>query len=233
MESRRNSRYFGESISALIKFCTESGSGIIDTPIISESLGIKKRRLYDIVNVLDATGCLEKVDLLQVKWIGISAFPVRFKQYIQDFNVFDSSLSLSTIIPSEMNVSITNATKYFLIMYIAMHIQTLNIRKVAYFISRKYGNPMNVLNKLYQLTHILHSAGFLSRTENIGEFRLNSQYFFTDNKEALSLSYLLSRPTKPVPANYFDRRREEFETICANIQEVQDSLKLSTDNELI
>ena len=231
-ESKRNARYFGESISALIKLCAESGYGLIDTPMISESLGIKKRRLYDVVNVLNVTGCLEKVDLLQIKWIGINAFPIKYREYANSLHVFDASVTLAEIVPSEPNISISAVTKDFLILYIAMNTQILNIRKVASYITRDVGNSMNVLNKLYQLTHILHSAGFLSRTDNIGEFKLNDEYFFTDTKEMLSLNSLLNRPIhEEQKPNYFARRRQEFEDSCAQVHEMHETIHYSSDNE--
>lgn len=46
----------------------ESSDGVVDLNIASEKLDVQKRRIYDITNVLEGIGILEKKSKNNIQW---------------------------------------------------------------------------------------------------------------------------------------------------------------------
>lgn len=51
----------------LTAVCSE---GLVQITSVADQLKVSKRRLYDIINVLEPVGLLERVDKNQVRWVG-------------------------------------------------------------------------------------------------------------------------------------------------------------------
>ena len=48
-----------------------SVTGSVDLNEVGDRLGVSKRRLYDITNILEGVGILKKISMNQIEWYGI------------------------------------------------------------------------------------------------------------------------------------------------------------------
>ena len=62
---------------------------------------------------------------------------------------------------------------------------------------------------MYQITHILNSIGFITRTSVYSEVQLNDKYFITMEPNPMCIESLLNRAI-PSVNNYYTIRRKEF-----------------------
>lgn len=51
-----------------INLVENSNDGVVDLNVASEKLGVQKRRIYDITNVLEGIGILEKKSKNNIQW---------------------------------------------------------------------------------------------------------------------------------------------------------------------
>ena len=67
-----NSRYdnsLGLLTRKFVKLLRDSDEGILDLNFAAEKLEVQKRRIYDITNVLEGIGLIEKNSKNNVKWM--------------------------------------------------------------------------------------------------------------------------------------------------------------------
>lgn len=67
-----NNRYdnsLGLLTRKFVKLLRESEEGILDLNFAAEKLEVQKRRIYDITNVLEGIGLIEKNSKNNVKWM--------------------------------------------------------------------------------------------------------------------------------------------------------------------
>lgn len=53
-----------------VEIIRESANQVVDLNTAVATLGVQKRRIYDITNVLEGIGVVEKVFKNQIRWIG-------------------------------------------------------------------------------------------------------------------------------------------------------------------
>lgn len=51
-----------------VQLLRSSSSGVLDLNLAAEELGVQKRRIYDITNVLEGIGLIEKQSKNNVRW---------------------------------------------------------------------------------------------------------------------------------------------------------------------
>ena len=204
-----NKRCFGQSISSMIEQCSAMKKSVYDTDELSRAFGINKRRLFDVVGVLNALGCVQKIGTSKVVWQGLDKYHTKEREFAQNFGVFDSSVPLSKLIFTNEDSSISELTNQLLTLFFALNCRTLNIQDVTKFICTDPANVKKLLSKMYQITHILNSIGFITRTSAYSEIQLNDKYFITMEPNPMCIESLLNRHV-PSVSNYYSVRRSEF-----------------------
>ena len=204
-----NKRCFGKSINSMIQQCNAMNRSVYDTEELSRVFGINKRRLFDVVGVLNAIGCVQKIGSTQLIWEGLDKYHAKERELVKNFGVFDSSVPLSKLIFTNEDSSISELTNQLLTLFFALNSRTLNIQHVTKYICKDKSNVKKLLSKMYQITHILNSIGFITRTSAYSEVQLNDKYFITMEPNPMCIESLLNRSI-PSSNNFYTVRRKEF-----------------------
>lgn len=189
---------------------------------LSERYKIKRRRLYDVINVYTAIGCCQKSSLDHVIWLGKDRIIPEITKLRQLYRIDDEHLKLSDTYPVSKCIGITNLTGFFLLLFYSLKSDKLDIRFAGQFLSRGTGRYKTTLCKLYQICYILNVMGVTKRSEQVCEVVLDRQYISDadiyvapenddDNGDSfMSMNQLLSRPAPLPQNNYILKRREEI-----------------------
>ena len=207
---------FRTSMQMLKETCVNDPKITYKTFNLSVKLGFHRRRFYDVVNVLEAAGCCKKVDSETISWKGMENIRNNMLHLALANGAFSKNSSLAEIIPAEFCISISKVTEYYLLCFLALQTQYLDLKDICKYLSRNTERYKTTLCKLYQITHILESAGIVSKTEKISQVKLNDEFFIqvqfslNENVTPLSLTHLLSRPVGFKPDQCILERRKDF-----------------------
>ena len=202
-----------------IKFtleCQKYQKQPIQVKAIGKKLGFKKRRFYDLINILDAVGCCPRMDVDSFIWLGFDNIVNKLTELATRLGVFDPMKTLDDIIVNTGCLSISKVAIDFIMCFISMEKQTLNIIEVASFMSRKNGRDQTTRCKLYQAAAILDNIGITSKTNETSEFKLNDKFFIrcslhgVDEDDPLNILNLLRRYDPITYCPYIKNRRMEF-----------------------
>lgn len=197
---------------------------------LATRFNIKRRRLYDVINVFTALGCCHKHGLDHVIWLGKEKCISQLAQIRKDKCIDDKDKTLQELFPANGCIGIMNLTVYFLLLFHAMKTDHLDLRFVGQLFSRETSRYKTTLCKLYQISYILSAVGITKRTTQVCEVVLSQPYYDDiivedlpeDNPrhivpqlsiDPLSIDALLNRPatTRKVNPEYqfvYDRRKE-------------------------
>ena len=211
----RDSSFRACSINFTIE-CQKYKNQPLQVRAMGKRLGFKKRRFYDLINILDAIGCCPRIDVDSFVWLGYDNINPKLTDWAMKYGVFDPSKALDDIIVNTGCLSISKVAIDFLMCFIALEKQTLNLIEVATFMSRKNGRDQTTRCKLYQAAAILEIMGIISKTSETSVFRLNDRFFLRCSRSCISkddpcnILNLLQRydPLKFCP--YIKNRRMEF-----------------------
>jgi len=207
------------SIQHLVSYLESNNTLSHAISILSQRFGIKRRRLYDIINVLMSVGCCQKSCLDQIIWYGKNKIIETIEKLKEVRNVEDSSISLGNMFPVNNCIGISNLTISFITLFFALKTNHLDLRFIAQFFSRQTTRYKTTLCKLYQICFILGAVGVTTRTSQVCEVVLNEPYYDTnlcnidtveEENDPLSISKLLNRPIAGVGAAHIMIRRKEF-----------------------
>ena len=207
---------FKESASLFATECSRMGHQPISVRSICTKLGFKKRRFYDWINVLDAIGCCPKYDLDSFVWLGLDNSVEKIRNIAIQQGVFDESKPLDQIINNSGCISISKVAVDFILCFLALEKQVLNIIDVANYMSRYNKRDRTTRCKLYQAAAILDNIGIISKTSEMSECKLNDKFFIryssmTRGKQTpLDFQNLLNHydPTFVIPTLHY--RLKEF-----------------------
>ena len=169
------------------------------------------------MKILDGLKFILRINKRFVIWNGLSNIKPTFMKIAKAHKVFSNGVSLDQILPNEDCISIGKVTELFVLCFIALQTQYIDIKQVAHYLSRYNGRMKTTLCKLYQITHIFEAMDILTKTDTISEFKLNDKYFITPQIEKsgieslLSIESLLNRKTDTVQPTLFFSRRFEFQ----------------------
>ncbi|EAY08004.1 hypothetical protein TVAG_115630 [Trichomonas vaginalis G3] len=171
---------------------------------LSTRFNIKRRRLYDVVNVLISTGCCEKGEFDCIIWMGENQIYQKFADLYRVRQIGNSTMTIDELFPIEICVGVPNLTINFILVYFALQTQCLDLRIIAALFSRGTQRMKTTLSKLYQISYILCSIGVTKRSTQVCEvvledylyqYVLNSNNTNPDSKEdPLSIFNLLNIP---------------------------------------
>ena len=174
---------------------------------VCEEYNIQKRRLYDVINVLESVGCIKKTTVDAFHWAGFGNIPHTINKLLESFGFPNTSLLYSKLFSYNQHISIATLTQYFIICFFIFHRPSLDIKQVALFLSKENGRYKTTLCKLYQVTHILESAGIIEKSVIPGELSIvptilqpqtSNQYFIP----APQVNIQISPPQSPILPNY-------------------------------
>lgn len=179
VECMNKSDEFKTSIRLFIQHLElNEGEQSITAPSIA--LGIKRRRLYDVVNVFESIGCCKKCALDSVIWIGKSNIKSTFEILIKQKNLFNPKNSLADLFPIDQCIGVSHLTTSFVLLFYALKTDHLDLRYVAHFFSRKSSRYKTTLCKLYQISYIMNAIELVNRTSQVCEVVISNGYFNVD-----------------------------------------------------
>ncbi|EAY11018.1 hypothetical protein TVAG_410150 [Trichomonas vaginalis G3] len=222
---------FANSTLKLIHRCASDKNMIFNLSKLSSRLGFHQRRFYDVINVLNTIGYCTKLDSSRLQWNGVSNVKDAISKLIMNYHLLDKHSSIESILPSDGTVSISRITESFLMLFIYLGSQSLNIKETSMLLAMHSGRSKTTLCKLYQIAQILEVAGVLSRTAQISEIKMNDPFFIKiqvneeDQKDPLNLPFLLNRPFQNLPQHPLNLRRMEFRKCILNIKSVDSPIK--------
>ncbi|EAY11215.1 hypothetical protein TVAG_127220 [Trichomonas vaginalis G3] len=177
---------------------------------LSTYLGFHKRRFYDAINILDAIGCCTRMDNDTFLWNGLSNVNTFIQHLVEQNSVYSEKQELAKILPEQDVINLKIMTQQFILCFIALQYQQLNIKEVSNYFSRNSDHFKTIVCKLYQITHVLTSIGIIDKTKKSGEYKISDNLIFpmTDTYP-FSIPALLKRQ---VPWNYCSKVIEERRT---------------------
>jgi hypothetical protein len=137
----------------------------------------QKRRLYDVTSVFSAIGCCERRANDLLHWFGLSQVPIVFHRLQWDANAHSPEASLDSIIGGHDAVAIAPLTVQVVMCFLALHLQTIDIRQVSRYLSRATRRHKSTLCKVYQIAHILEAAEIIRRSGTPGQVTVEPKYF--------------------------------------------------------
>ena len=218
---------------SIVQLVNEFEANPYESPAIttlSARYHIKRRRLYDVINVFTSIGCCEKSCLDHIVWLGKVKILAKLKDLRTLRNIDDQTKTLDELFPINSCIGISNLTTCFILLFYALRSNKLDIRFAGQFLSRGTGRYKTTLCKLYQISYILSALGITTRSDQVCEVIMNPPYIegddiynapsFGDKEDSvMSLDVLLNRPVKSSNGHYSIRRREELkECFIRNIQ---------------
>lgn len=194
----------------------------------------QKRRFYDVLNVLEAIGCCHKLKSDSIQWFGLSNVPPYLLSLQKKLKVNLIETKLEDIFRADESIIISQLTQLFIMCFLVIQNQTLNIKHIACFLSRHNQRYKTTLCKLYQITHILEAAGILRHTSKPCVIFLDTKYYnIISEKESdvksndpnpYSIENLLNDHISEQFQKVVKKRKFEFYT---HVQQLQ-----ATDNAL-
>ena len=214
---------FSQATQKMIEHCSMDSNHIYNINSISNELGFHQRRFYDIINVLGTVGMVTKLDSFSIRWEGYGNIQKRIRELILKHRIYDKNSSLGDIIPGFSEISISCATELLLMSFFATTCQSIDIKKMALYMSRNSGRSKTLLCKLYQITQILDLVSIIRKTNNASEIVLADEYYFPnlppDNDSPMSIAKLLSKPVfNFYPDKLYKNRYLEFQSYIYQYQ---------------
>ncbi|EAY06276.1 hypothetical protein TVAG_475100 [Trichomonas vaginalis G3] len=211
---------------------------------LSTRYKIKRRRLYDVINVYTSLGCCQKTCLDHVIWLGKEKIIPGLKALIIKEDINNPNKTLEELFPVNGCIGIANLTLYFLLLFYALKSNKVDIRFAAQFFSRGTGRYKTTLCKLYQISYILNAIHVTTRSEQVCEVILNPPFITSQDivddpvpqknnlDSIMSIEQLLNRPIFTNTDNYVIRRREEMrECFVKNISAREAEAKIPAGEE--
>ncbi|CAN4082521.1 unnamed protein product [Withania somnifera] len=98
----RKDKSLGLLCSNFLKLCDREGVDTIGLDNAADQLGVERRRIYDIVNILESVGVLSRKAKNQYRWNGYSAIPKAVdllkKEGLKDLSTVSSTCHVSNVI---------------------------------------------------------------------------------------------------------------------------------------
>jgi hypothetical protein len=159
---------------------------------------VKRRRFYDVINIFLSLGCATRAGIDEIEWHGRSRIFTELRAVKARLAVDDYTIPLSRLFPSDGSTGVKSLTRSFLLLFAALRVEVLDLRKVSAFFSRGNGNYKSTLCKLYQIALILGALGITERTESPCEVKILppfTQILITPgNDNPWSIAHLVNRP---------------------------------------
>lgn len=197
-QSKEQSSTFKSQIKNFVDELDAKSIKIMPIESIYPILNVKRRRLYDVINVLNAIGCSTRSGTDQLIWNGKKQI-INELQSLKKINKIDNwNLSLDELFPTNDCVSLSSLTISFLLLFPALDCNIIDLKIACFYFSRNTTRYKTTLCKLYQIILILSALDIVSKTQNACQIRLLSPYLeclIGDKKNTGpdSIEFLLNR----------------------------------------
>jgi hypothetical protein len=177
---------------------------------------IKRRRLYDIVNVFTAIGCVTRSGPDTLIWNGRHRILPQLLLLKAESGLTDLTKSVTTLFPTDNCVGLCSLTTAFLLLFPALNVTVLDLRNVTAFFARRTPRYKTTLSKMYQIALILASIDVIERKTAVGQVQLREPYtklVEETDEHPLAITSLLNPTVQREEA--IQSRRSEFEREAA------------------
>jgi hypothetical protein len=204
---------FTNSVQALVTNLENDSNRVHAVAQFCRKFQVKRRRLYDVINVLTAIGCASRNGANGIVWHGMEKTRDHLKRASAELEIHNLDRPLCELFPSDHCVGLPSLTVSFILLFSAMQIDNLDLREVSCFFSRNTVRYKSTLCKLYQIALILSAIGLIARTTKVCEVKIQPP--FSDELREVSGTFptsiesLLSRP--PKEGDRISRRRAEYQ----------------------
>jgi hypothetical protein len=173
---------------------------------------IKRRRLYDIVNVFTAIGCGTRSGPDTMIWHGRHRILPQLSRLKTESGITDLSRSLNSLFPTDHCVDLCSLTTAFLLLFPALNVLILDLRNVTAFFSRRTTRYKTTLSKMYQIALILSSIEVIERKIAVGQVQLREPFtkLLEVDEHPLAIVSLLNGTVQR--EEVIRNRRNEFES---------------------
>ena len=138
---------------------------------------IGRRKLYDIVIILDAIGCCKKNNADWLAWIGYNNIKKHFEELIKEKNINNYDLSLDQLFPVDDCMGLSNITIYFILLFYALKTDHLGIHCAARFLTRNTYRYKKTLTKILVIEKILTAIDLMCKAAQNDEVLLATKDF--------------------------------------------------------
>jgi hypothetical protein len=199
------------SVEAIVRELDEHVGAPRSIPQLHKTHQIKRRRLYDVINIFTAIGCATRVGVDELVWNGRDKIPERLLEHKRSLGIDNQELKLAELFPPENSVGFGSLTTAFLMLFPALGSEVIDLREASAFFSRDTSKYKTTLCKLYQITMILGALGVVGHTKNVCEISILpplAAIFPNDSRNPMPIGKLLNRPIgTDVEAN---KRKAEY-----------------------
>lgn len=192
-DTRNDRESFHQSISKFLDYCNKNGGISLKITDICEMFGFQRRRFYDLASILQAFGIVQKVNMDMIQWVGMSNVQPTIDKIIQQRGIKQiNPKNISGFFPSEQKLLMNSIGINFILLFVALKRQQLNLQETAKFFARDNGRFKSTLCKLYQVVYLLVELGIVERRKTPSEIFLADVYF-------KHFCQQMERPKLPIP----------------------------------
>jgi hypothetical protein len=207
------STQFSNAIQSIVRELERDTSRVHSIPQLCRKYQVKRRRLYDVINVFTAIGCSSRNGSDQVTWHGRAQSLPSILSACREAEIHNPEKSLSDLFPPGNCVGLSSMTLSFILMFAALRVEVIDLREASCFFSRNSGRYKTNLCKLYQVALILCAVGVIDRTQNVCEVKIQPPFTELLNDQPsvspLAIEKLLNRPL--ASGDVLARRKAEYD----------------------
>jgi hypothetical protein len=185
---------------------------------ICDRYAITRRRLYDVINVFVAIGCVTRTGAEEFRWEGIQPVLPHLIEEKRKLQITKYNITLSQLFPPDVLAGLGALTVSFLMLFPATSTNPISLREASAFFSRGSHRNKITLCRLYQITLILGVIEITERTKIQCQVRLKAPYdelmVDMDEDNPFLIRNLLNRVR--TKEEELEARREEFRTAGAS-----------------
>ncbi|OHT09086.1 hypothetical protein TRFO_04669 [Tritrichomonas foetus] len=169
---------FRKQIKGFVAFLDSAGIGQKHSfTSIYDLFQVKRRRLYDVINVLTAIGCSTRSGTDDMIWNGKTQILNQLKVLKENYRINNMNMSIDELFPVNNCVSLSSLTVAFLLLFAALNFDTIDLRNACAFFSRQTNRYKTTLCKMYQIILILGALDVVSKTQSVCQIKLLPPYY--------------------------------------------------------
>ncbi|OHT04677.1 hypothetical protein TRFO_27756 [Tritrichomonas foetus] len=208
---------FSQSISNFVARAEERNDKLYTLDQLSNTYKIQRRRIYDVLNVMEAIGACQRTVSDSIIWLGLDNVRSLLFKLQKENGVNQADNPIVMIVPNNVCISMGQLTQSLLLCFLSLQTKSLDIKQVSYFLSRTNNRYKTTLCKLYQITHILEAIGIISHKNKVGEVCINDSFFAVipishtveiQGHSPYSIESLLNRPLSDTEGIVAQRRSD-------------------------
>lgn len=220
---------FSQFISAIISRKETEEDKTIEFNLISEEVGIEKRRLYDLMNVLCSCGVCVKTDSHIYHWKGLNKIELTLVDLVkkkENQGILYKNFQHLFALPESPSIGLLTTTLLSIYLYIGT--QTLILHDVSKFLTNDTKKEKQITRRLYLVTYLLEQIKVLKHGSRNGEYEIVynvkeivkkalNEISSNDDFPPYSIEYQLNRFDDSYIMNIHQIRYKEYLSIVRNL----------------